>query len=395
MSEQVQGLEERGTGAGTFLLRLVLVLAAVVAFVLLFKRATAPERPLQALLDAEVKALNQADWTAFQALQDPADPGFLRYQKTQFDALLQARRQGQVSATEPQPPLRIVEVNRHDDRAWALVTKEPEGDSTLAEDAQPPAKIEFFRREYGQWLHTGPNADHWGSVQESSTEHVTWHYREADAGQVAHLAATAESLIGQVCDDVGMELEAGALVIDVCYSLSCSHVIYPLEGVLDLPTPLLLGLSEDGVESLLAHSLADYLIGRATELERGVAGLRLATTLLNGIERWEVVQVVGAAPDSDPLAVLRQAAAGGTLLTLNDLDDPTQADNGALSYGEAYTLVEFIVARYGRQVLPDLVRAAGHHVGVVDSLQEALGPNLDLAAFEADWLAFVQERYGE
>ena len=389
MSQGAQRPEDRQVGAGAFLLRLVLVLAAVVAFVLIVKRATAPERPLQALLDAETRALNRGDWEAFQALQDPQDPGFRRFQKSRFDSLHSARSRAGAASVADQPLLHIVEVSRRDDQAWALV-KDPEGDPTVG-----PAKIEFFRREYGQWLHTGPNPDHWGAEQESRTEHVTWRYRETDAGQVARLAAMAESLIGQVCDDVGMELEAGALAINVCYAPDCAYVIYPLDGVLDLPTPLLVGLGEDDVESLLAHTLADYLIGRATELERGVAGLRLATTLLNGVERWEVVQLMGAVPDSDPLAVLRQAAANGTLLGLNDLDDPTQADNVTLSYGQAYTLVEFIVARYGRQVLPDLVRAAGRHVGVVDSLQEALGPNLDLAAFEADWLAFVRQRYGE
>jgi hypothetical protein len=391
MSEGAQRADDGRASAGAFLLRMALVLAAVVAFALLFKRATAPERPLQALLDAEARALNRGDWEAFQALQDPQDPGFRRHQKTQFDSFVVARRRGETWAMESQPSLYVVEVHRRDDGAWALVMEDPEGDPQTG-----PARIEFFRREYGQWLHTGPDPDHWGPEEESRTEHVTWRYREADAGRVARLAATAEALIGTVCDDVGMALGAGALTIDVCYSLDCGYVIYPLDDVLSLPTPRLFGFDDDNLEYLLAHTVADYLIGRATELEEGVAGLRLATALLNGLKSWEVTQVVGPAPDGDALEVLRQAVVSDTLLSLSEMDDPTlDSQQTNLSYHEGYALVEFIVARYGRQVLPDLVRAAGRHVGVVGTLQEALGPNLDLAAFEADWLAFVQERYGQ
>ncbi|MEJ2209265.1 MAG: hypothetical protein P8129_09545 [Anaerolineae bacterium] len=389
MSQETQQLESHRPSPGTFLLRLLLVLGVVVAFVLLFKRATAPERPLQALLDAETRALNHADWQSFRALQDPSDPAFQRYQKTQFDSLLMARQRGEAWATAPQPSLYIVEAQRHNDQAWALVVENREADPPL----EPT--IEFFRREYGQWLHTGPDPDHWGPEQESHTEHVTWRYREADADLVARLAATAETLIGQVCDDVGIELEAGALSINVCYSLDCGYVIYPLQDVLDLPTPLLFGSDNEYLEYLLAHTLTDYLIARATELEKGVAGLRLATTLLDGVQYWEAAQIVGQVPPGDPLGTLRQAVVNDTLLGLYDLDDPSRTEHGALSNGEAYALVEFVVARYGRQVLPELVRAAGHHVGVVESLQEALGPDLDVAAFEADWLTFVRERYGQ
>lgn len=379
---------DRRAGAGT-LLRLALVLAAVVAFVLLFKRATAPDRQLQAVLDSEIQALNRADWEAFQALQDPQDPGFRRHQKTQYDSLHMARRRNEAWATAPQPRLHVVEVGRHDDRAWALVMEDPDGDLTLG-----ATRIEFFRREYGQWLHTGPDPEHWGPEQESHTEHITWRYREADAERVARLATMAEDLTKQVCDDVGLELAADAVTINLCYSLDCGYMIYPLEDAMNLPTPLLFGFDDKNLEYLLAHMLADRFIGLASELEQGVPGL--SSSLLNGIGRWEVAQALGPAPGGDPFFTLRQAVASDTLLSLSELSDPELGGEArALVYNQAYTLVEYIVARYGRQVLPALVHAAGHRVGVVETLQEVLGPDLDLAAFEADWLAFVRERYGE
>lgn len=389
MSEQARRLDDGRTDAGTFLLRLVLVLAAVVAFVLLFKRATAPERQIQALLDEETKALNRSDWEAFGALQDPQDPGFRRHQKTQFDSLQMARSRNEAWAMSPQPTLHVVEVSRREDRAWALVMEDVDGDPQTG-----PVRIEFFRREYGQWLHTGPAPDHWGPEQESRTEHVTWRYREADAELVARLAAMAENLIEQVCDDTGLELETNALIVNVCYSLDCGYVIYPLNEVLDLPTPLLFGFDEANLQYLLGHVLVDDLFGRATELEEGVPGL--SSPLLSGIESWEVVQVVGEVPGWHPPDILKQTVASDTLLGLYELSEPgIEGETAMLRHDQAYTLVDYIVARYGRQVLPALVRAAGRRVGVAETLQEVLGPDLDLAAFEADWLEYVRERYGE
>lgn len=387
MVEKEQPAEGLRPRPWRFVARLVFVLAIVVAAVLLFKRATSPERQLQAVLDAENRAMNQGDWEAFADLLDPQDPAFRRYQKTQFDSFLFARQRGEAWAGSVVPS-HVVEVHRREDGAWALVMADPDGDP-----ASGPAKIEFFRREYGQWLHTGPDPDHWGQPQESQTEHVTWHYREADAGQVADLAAVAEAFTQQVCADLGLDLEAGALEINLCYSLDCGYVVYPLDRALNLPTPLLFGQGREDLEYLLAHLLGHYLVSRAAGLDEGSPAV--ASRILNGIERWEVAELTAGAPGGDPLYTLRQAVGSDTLLTLDEISEPLEGDRAALVYAEAYTLVEYLVAQHGRQILPALVRAGGRRVGFPETLQAVLGPDLDLAAFEAGWLSFIRERYGD
>lgn len=395
MAEQGQRTGDNDGQPWSFLLRLFAVLAVVVASVLLLKRSMAPERQLQAVLDAEVQALNRGAWKEFEALQDPDDPIFRRHQKSEFDSFLFARKQGQ-SLTLPAPY--VVEVSREGDRAWALVMDDPAGNPAAAEYSRPPAKIEFFRRVYGQWLHTGPDPEYWGQERESRTEHILWRYREADAEQVARLAAVAETLIGQVCDDVGLELEAGALVINLCYAADCGYVMVPPDREMNLPTPLLFGADEEMLEYTMATLLAAHLVNRAAGVDSH--STPASRQILNGVERWEVEQMTGEAPWGDPLLPLRQAATAGTLLSLEEMDQPPDGEDTALIYDQAYTLVEYTVAQYGRQVLPGLVRAANspslHSLeGMAAVLQKALGPDLDLAAFEAGWLAFVEEKYGE
>lgn len=393
MMEQAQQGEGRGSRLWTFVGRLVLVLAAVVAFVLLFKRATAPERQLQEVLEAETEALNRGDWKAFEALQDPENIDFRRYQKSQFDSFVFARQRGESWAVTAQPVPYVVEVGRRDDRAWALVMEDPDGDPAPAEGPRPPAKIEFFRRAYGQWLHTGPDPDYWGQPQESRTEHILWRYREADAAQVARLAARAEAFAGQVSDDVGLELETNAVAINVCYSMDCGYVVYPLDRELNLPTTLLFGYDEQMTESLLASLLTGHLVRQAAR--PGGDSLGAASRILDGVEQWEEAQLMGEAWSGSGPVALRDAVAAGTLLSLEQFDEPLDGENSALIYAQAYTLVEYVVAQYGRQILPALVRAAGYRVGVVGALRETLGVDLDLTAFEAGWLEFVRQRYGE
>ena len=388
--EQAQRGEGRGSRLWTFVGRLVLALAAVVAFVLLFKRATAPERQLQEVLEAEAEALNRGDWKAFEALQDPEDVDFRRYQKSQFDSFVFARQRGESWAMTNQPIPYVVEVGRRDDEAWALVMEDPDGDPGPAEGPRPPAKIAFFRRAYGQWLHTGPDPDYWGQPQESRSEHILWRYREADAARVARLAARAEALAGQVSKDVGLELETNAVAINVCYSMDCGYVVYPLDRELNLPTALLFGYDEQMTESLLANLLIGHLVREAAGYDG--PSLAAAERILDGVERWEEAQLTGEA--WRPVA-LRDAVADGTLLSLEQFEVPLDDESSALVYAQSYTLVEYIVAQYGREVLPALVRAAGYRVGVVGALRETLGVDLDLAAFEAGWLDFVRERYGE
>jgi hypothetical protein len=381
MVEKAQRANDSRLRPGVFVGRLVLVLAVVVVVVLLAKRAIALDRQLQAVLEAETRALNRGDRNAFEALQDPEDANFRRAQRSSFDSFLSARERGEVGA---QPTLYVVEASRRGDEAWALLMENPDSDPVVG-----PAKIEFFRRVYGQWLHTGPDPDHWGPPQESRTEHITWTYREADASEVARLATVAEAFTQQVCDDLGFDLTPGAFDIEVCYSLDCGQVVYPLDEVLDLPTPLLFGFDQEGSDELLANLLVDYLVSRATGL--GESARIPDPMMLSAIERWEVAQLTG----ESSLYAVPQAVAEGKLLTLEGLSSPRESDNLALRYEQAYTLVEYTVAQYGGQILPALLRTASHRADVSNMLKETLGADLDLAAFEAGWLDFVQERYGD
>jgi hypothetical protein len=384
MSEQVEGKDRDGAQRWTFLRRLIVVLVAVVVVVPLAKRAVALDRQIQAVVDAETTALNRGDWQAFEALQDPDDSWFRRTQKSSFDSFHAAETRRQAVA---QPALYVVEVERWGDEAWALVMEDPEGDPESG-----PAEIEFFRRVYGQWLHTGPDPDHWGTPQESQSGQIIWRYREADEGLVAQLAPFAETLHQQVCDDLGFKPDEGQLV-NICYSPDCVNVVYPHDRVIELPTLLLSGLDEEGLQYVLANLLTSHLVRRAAGLD--ARSPTVDSRVLSAIEHWEAAQVTGDRGDEETFLALQQAVADGTLLSLEGLNQRLAAENTALSHAQTLALIDYTVAQYGWEVMPALVRAAGHQTNVIQILQEALGADLDLTAFEVGWLAFIRERYGD
>jgi len=91
--------------------------------------------------------------------------------------------------------------------------------------------------------------------------------------------------------------------------------------------------------------------------------------------------------DSASRGAVHSAVAGGTLMPLASLASnfPASADRFSLAYDEAVSAVDFMVRTYGRDGLVELVRSyAG---GMTDDEAFRAGIGLDVAGFEAAWLA--------
>ncbi|MBN1659706.1 MAG: hypothetical protein JXA93_14970 [Anaerolineae bacterium] len=370
-----------------FVMRILLVLLLVAVFLFLFKRSTRLEPKLQAVLDGEEEALRAGAWDAFAVLLDPDHAPFRQYQKEQFDFVMLARRRGESYTLAPYP-LHVVEAGRRDDRAWAKVSGErPDGELFY--------RVEFFRQVYGAWLHTGPDPAWWGAEREQHTAHVVWRYREAEETWITEVAPLMEAAHARACTDLDLDPRRHVVTFDLCYSIDCPGVLlYPTGPSIDLLAPLLAGWPAETAAQVLPGIMVGNLLARAVDLSDLDALGGKGSVLMEGIRLWETEQVTGSAVGGVWLTDLRTAAAGGRFLSLDEMAFPAAPDNSTLLYAQSYALVDYLVARLGVDALPALVRASIPSNTLREALEEVLGPEADLAAFEEEWMAWMWATYG-
>jgi hypothetical protein len=91
--------------------------------------------------------------------------------------------------------------------------------------------------------------------------------------------------------------------------------------------------------------------------------------------------------DAGARASVRGAVADGTLMPLTALEDsfPGSAERFSLAYDEAVSAIDFMIRSYGRDALVRLVRSYAD--GLTDDEAFRAGIGLDVAGFEAAWLA--------
>lgn len=91
--------------------------------------------------------------------------------------------------------------------------------------------------------------------------------------------------------------------------------------------------------------------------------------------------------------LLEQAAASGTLLSLEELNEgfPHDAARASLAYAESYTFVDFLLQRFGPEALGRLARPMRTGCSLEEAVEQALG--VDLLAFQAEWFAHLRQTY--
>lgn len=376
-------------------LRLVLQLALIVALVigaaLAFRHFWGPRARFQKLLDLEVQALNDGDRIAYMDLQDQADLDWWEMQGASFDMRQAAHRRGEAWAQESQPRYQVTDASMDRDLGWAI-WEDPETGGLRQ-------RVEFFRLVESDWLHTAPNPAFWGELRTAEGERLRWVYRERDEAWVGKLVSRADVLFDQIRSDFELPPPTRPLTVEVEYGYGSSGDQFTETGVLYLSSPLLLGHDQSDMERALCTTLTYGLAAEATG--GSPSGLPLGqTTLLWSIVRWETEQMAGEAPD-DQQAVLADAVAVGRVTGLQQLWPVGErataqlvAESGLRS-ALSDKLIEYIVESYGRDRLPALLRGlpAAETPGAL--LQQVLGPDLDLAAFEAGWLAYVREHVSD
>jgi hypothetical protein len=147
---------------------------------------------------------------------------------------------------------------------------------------------------------------------------------------------------------------------------------------------VLIGISPDEIDwgkRTQAHELTHVLVGQLT------------FSCLSDIPTWlqEGLAVHGeGGPEAASQQQLDQAIKDNALLSVRSLsgnfsEDPGKAD---LSYSQSYSLVNFLIEKYGQAQMTALLKALRDGNTVDDALKSVYGFNVD--GFEDAWRAFVK-----
>jgi hypothetical protein len=146
---------------------------------------------------------------------------------------------------------------------------------------------------------------------------------------------------------------------------------------------VLIGISPGNLEwgkRATVHELTHVVIHQVTDTPLG----GLPTWLDEGLAMY-------AEGDLEPVYVaeLNEAIESNTLISVRSISSSFSADSGlaSLSYAESYSLVDFILDRYGEEKTSQLVDIFTEGAYYDDALQEALGVDTD--GLEDAWRAWL------
>lgn len=387
------------------------------------------DEDLRRALRLEARAYGEGDAEIFASRQDPGDPAWQAQQRQRFEL------RAQWPVTLPFTyTFTILATSLEGDLAWAEIEESYPGSSQALLDggSLPTAptgemtayrRVVFYRRAGPDWLHTAPRADssYWGPPVTRESDHFAITHLPRDTEVVEDWLATLEPFAGMLCRD--LDCPPG-----LRWTIAVSPTFTPEWELgsnfqitdaltLTVDSPIATGYQvDDTLNSMQGYQLVlDLLLG-AIRHGGGVSLMstgddRPAGLAASAVAYWEIQQSAGTL-DQPWMQAFRDMISQMTVTQLHDIFSQEELVPGAgyipleqlgaregtppslgFDAPQAYSLVEYVVERYGRDRLGDLLRAARDADSFGDALRRALDLP-DLAAFERDWLAFGKARYG-
>jgi hypothetical protein len=368
----------------------VLLLVLVAGGLILWNRARhglrAAQADLQAVVDAEVTALQRGDEDVYLSMQDYRDRQWYRFQQLYFDAL---QRTGDSSAPEQLGGLQVVDLDLRDDLAWVEV------EYSWREAMH--RRVQFYRLTGGHWRRTSPDVRYWGGREESATQSVRYVYHEREEEIIASVSDQVEQLFQQAQRDFGLSPPVPQITFEFRPVAESMPALYS-QGHFLVPSPLLLGVRADGAADAdllasLGRSVVLYLAMERSGLYVREAGPGSSWLMLNGVVAWELDEWrPGSALPASWYLWLQEAASSDSLPPVASLWPPLRLDtdrDGGIAYAQAKSVVAYAVELGGRGTLPVLLDALGSKMTAAETVQSALG--IDLATLEVGWKRFVQQ----
>jgi hypothetical protein len=216
-----------------------------------------------------------------------------------------------------------------------------------------------------------------------ASAHFVFHYTALDAGNIAGIAAAVEGERARILADLRVEAMPPVEVTFHADHTALQAAVRPIVGAIPAFASGLV-TSSTQIHMISPNAPAagplDRAISNLVHEFAHCVSLRVNPSFANRPRwLWEAVALYEARQSVDLRSVPYMAAlAPPSFATLSSFDNTRVYDVG-------YSIAEFIVARWGIEVVSDLVAANGDTAAVL---------GLPLADFERDWFEFVRARYG-
>jgi len=223
--------------------------------------------------------------------------------------------------------------------------------------------------------YTDTNQD-WRTIEGTHVD-LYWYGRDADHAQ--DILAAADQAVERLQDEMGIPVERRVRVYvynnqrDMRAALSSRSESYDdrvltLGVAVDEYTLLLLGTHRDAFKTV-AHELSHIVTGIATD--------NPYTDLPRWLDEGLAMYAEGELPDDNRYA-LEDAIEADRLLSIRSMTSYSgKASDVDLFYGQAYSIVSFMLDEFGRDKLVDLLAAFSEGMRQEDALMRVYGFGLD------------------
>ena len=329
------------------------------------------------LLNAEVWARGRANRTDYEALTDPgADPGWREYYINQWSP----------SADEPVPTTPRIQVKSvvfDEDIAW--VETQVQQDNV----GIPYRPVYFFRHVQDRWLLTSPDLDYFGQPRTAQTENLILHYYERD--QAWYETATLEALqniLDRAADDFGLDKQALVLTLEITPQPGLDGWQASWEpDKIYFTSPSILGWLPNNTDAPI-YQMSGALIKVLVQYKAGYAPdtPSFRPLLQQAIAQWETKRLLPTY--TNPAASLTKRVVN---LSLQDLG--REPENQNLASAGYYALVEYLIASYGRDIVPALLE----HMGPAPTLENwlYLVTGQEIKEIAPNWQRWVSTHYSQ
>ena len=231
----------------------------------------------------------------------------------------------------------------------------------------------------------------WMSLTEGNLK-IYWY--EGEHSFAAELMSTAQQALIRLEKDTGAYLAKPAEIYIYANSQDLQGaMIFPQEwtgGVAFIQyNAIVIGIEPNNLswgKSAMTHELTHLVIQQVTVNPY----TDLPTWLNEGLAMYNEGEL-----SSGLAARLKNAAAGGRLISVRSLSSPFSTDTEAayLSYAQSYSLVEFLITAYGQDRMLELLTTFSKGSGYDGALEKVYGFNTE--ELDALWQDYVTDKYLE
>jgi hypothetical protein len=228
---------------------------------------------------------------------------------------------------------------------------------------------------------TAPSATA-GPAGTYASAHFVFEYTTLDAGSIAGIAGTLEAQYDRILSDLGVDRMP---TVTVTLYLDHAAMVAATQAVAGFIPAAASGLvtSDTRIHLMSPNAPAwgpfDLMVSNLVHEFAHCVSLHLNPRIANNPRwLWESVAVYESGQSVDLRTVPYMTALTPPFATMSGFDNNRVYEVG-------YSIAEFVVARWGRRALVDLIAANGDTAAVL---------GLPLADFERDWFAFTRQRYG-